>query len=36
MVNNLAIQALLAAYAAGHGIVDETSTRTAVTEVTTE
>lgn len=36
MVNNLAIQALLAAYAAGHAIVDDASARTAITEVTTE
>jgi type II secretory pathway predicted ATPase ExeA len=35
-VNNLAIQALLAAFAEGKAIVDEHSTRTAVTEVTTE
>jgi type II secretory pathway predicted ATPase ExeA len=35
-VNNLAIQALLAAFAQGKAIVDEHSTRTAVTEVTTE
>lgn len=35
-VNNLAIQALLAAYAEGKAIVDESSARTAVTEVTTE
>ena len=35
-VNNLAIQALLAAFADGKAIVDENSTRTAVTEVTTE
>jgi type II secretory pathway predicted ATPase ExeA len=35
-VNNLAIQALLAAFAANRAIVDESSARTAVTEVTTE
>ncbi|MGH3322444.1 MAG: ExeA family protein [Streptosporangiaceae bacterium] len=35
-VNNLAIQALLAAYAAGNAIVDESAARSAVTEVTTE
>ena len=35
-VNNLAIAALLAAFAAGKAIVDESSARTAVTEVTTE
>ncbi len=35
-VNNLAIQALLAAFAAGKAIVDESSARAAVTEVTTE
>ena len=35
-VNNLALQALVAAFAAGKAIVDESSARTAVTEVTTE
>jgi type II secretory pathway predicted ATPase ExeA len=35
-VNNLAIQSLLAACAASKAIVDESSTRAAVTEVTTE
>jgi type II secretory pathway predicted ATPase ExeA len=35
-VNNLAIQSLLAAFAAGKAIVDESSARAAVTEVTTE
>jgi type II secretory pathway predicted ATPase ExeA len=35
-VNNLAIQSLLAAFAANKAIVDESSARTAVTEVTTE
>ena len=35
-VNNLAIQALIAAYATGHSIVDESSARAAVTEVTSE
>ena len=35
-VNNLAIATLLAAFAAGKAIVDESSARTAVTEVTTE
>ena len=35
-VNNLAVQALIAAYAGGRNIVDESSTRTAVTEVTAE
>jgi type II secretory pathway predicted ATPase ExeA len=35
-VNNLALQALLAAFAANKSIVDESSARTAVTEVTTE
>jgi type II secretory pathway predicted ATPase ExeA len=35
-VNNLAIAALIAAFAAGKAIVDESSARTAVTEVTTE
>jgi type II secretory pathway predicted ATPase ExeA len=35
-VNNLAIQALVAAYATNKSIVDESSARAAVTEVTTE
>ncbi len=35
-VNNLALQALLAAFAANKSIVDESSARTAITEVTTE
>ena len=35
-VNNLAIQALVAAFADGKGIVDESSTRAAVTEVTSD
>ena len=35
-VNNLAVQALLAAFAADKAIVDESSARAAVTEVTTE
>lgn len=35
-VNNLAIQSLLAAFTATKAIVDESSARTAVTEVTTE
>lgn len=35
-VNNLAIQALVAAFADGKGIVDQSSTRAAVTEVTTD
>ena len=35
-VNNLALSSLLAAFAAGKAIVDETSARAAVTEVTTE
>ncbi|MCO5312743.1 MAG: AAA family ATPase [Microthrixaceae bacterium] len=35
-VNNLAVQALIAAYATGRNIVDESSTRTAITEVTAE
>jgi type II secretory pathway predicted ATPase ExeA len=35
-VNNLAVQALVAAFAADKAIVDESSTRAAVTEVTTE
>ena len=35
-VNNLAVQALVAAFAADKAIVDESSTRAAVAEVTTE
>ena len=35
-VNNLAIQSLIAAYADNKSIVDESSARAAVTEVTTE
>jgi len=35
-VNNLALQALVAAFAASKAIVDESSARAAVTEVTTE
>jgi type II secretory pathway predicted ATPase ExeA len=35
-INNLAIQSLLAAFATGKTIVDESSARAAVTEVTTE
>ena len=35
-VNNLAIQALIAAYAANKTIVDESSARAGVTEVTSE
>jgi type II secretory pathway predicted ATPase ExeA len=35
-VNNLAIQALIAAFAANKTIVDESSTRAAITEVTSE
>ncbi|MGH3688370.1 MAG: hypothetical protein ACRDSM_25660, partial [Pseudonocardiaceae bacterium] len=35
-INNLALQALVAAFATSKTIVDETSTRTAITEVTTE
>jgi type II secretory pathway predicted ATPase ExeA len=35
-INNLAIQSLLAAFAVGKAIVDESSARAAVTEVTTE
>ncbi|GIE08150.1 ExeA family protein [Paractinoplanes durhamensis] len=35
-VNNLAVQSLIAAFAADKAIVDESSTRAAVTEVTTE
>jgi type II secretory pathway predicted ATPase ExeA len=36
MVNNLAVQALVAAWAANKAIVDESSARAAVTEVTAE
>ena len=35
-VNNLPLQALVAAFAANKAIVDESSTRTAVAEVTAE
>jgi type II secretory pathway predicted ATPase ExeA len=35
-VNNLALQALVAAFATHKTIVDESSTRTAVSEVTSE
>lgn len=35
-VNNIAVQSLVAAFAAGKGIVDESSARSAVTEVTSE
>ncbi len=35
-VNNLAVQSLVAAYADNKAIVDETSARAAITEVTTE
>jgi type II secretory pathway predicted ATPase ExeA len=35
-VNNLAVQALIAAFAANKSIVDASSTRTAVSEVTSE
>lgn len=35
-INNLAIQALVAAFATGKAIVDESSARAAVTEVTAE
>jgi hypothetical protein len=35
-VNNLAVQALVAAYATNKAIVDESSARAAVAEVTTE
>lgn len=35
-VNNLAVQSLFAAFAESKGIVDESSARAAVTEVTTE
>ena len=35
-INNLAVQALIAAYAANKAIVDEPSTRTAITEITAD
>jgi type II secretory pathway predicted ATPase ExeA len=35
-VNNLAIQALIAAYAARKAIVDESAARTAATEITSD
>jgi type II secretory pathway predicted ATPase ExeA len=35
-VNNLAVQALIAAFADGKGMVDERAARTAITEVTAE
>jgi type II secretory pathway predicted ATPase ExeA len=35
LINNLAVHALLAAFADGKAIVDESSTRTAITELTT-
>ncbi|HUP68522.1 MAG TPA: hypothetical protein VM142_01780 [Acidimicrobiales bacterium] len=35
-VNNLAVQALVAAFADNKGIVDESSTRAAITEVTAD
>jgi type II secretory pathway predicted ATPase ExeA len=35
-INNLAVQALIAAYAHDKGIVDESSARAAITEVTTD
>jgi type II secretory pathway predicted ATPase ExeA len=35
-VNNLAVQALVAAFATGKAVIDESSARAAVTEVTTE
>ena len=35
-VNNLAVQALIAAYATKKAIVDETSTRAAITEITAD
>jgi type II secretory pathway predicted ATPase ExeA len=36
LINNLAVQSLIAAFAAGKSIVDEASTRAAVTEVADE
>jgi hypothetical protein len=35
-VNNLAVQALVAAFSADKAILDESAARAAVTEVTTE
>jgi type II secretory pathway predicted ATPase ExeA len=35
-VNNIALQALVAAYAGRKAIIDEASARTAVTEVTSD
>ncbi len=35
-INNLALQALVAAYATKKAIIDEPSTRTAITEITAE
>ena len=35
-INNLAVQALIAAYATKKNIVDESSTRTAITEITAD
>ena len=35
-INNLAIQALIAAFADGKGMVDESSTRAAISEVMSE
>lgn len=35
-MNNLAVQSLVAAFAEGKSIVDESSARAAVTEVTAE
>ena len=35
-VNNLALQALVAVFAADKGIVDQSSTRTAIAEVTAD
>lgn len=35
-INNLAVQSLVAAYATSKAIVDESSARAAITEVTTE
>ena len=35
-VNNLAVQSLVAAFADGKAIVDESSARAAITEVTTD
>lgn len=35
-INNLAVQALIAAYATNKAIIDESSTRAAITEITAD